>query len=60
MSHHKLEDKCEGLSGVNDVVKGDDVCVLQLLQERRLSDGSEWSALFLLKAYLLQRNNLVC
>lgn len=42
-----------------DVVQGDDVGVLELLEQRRLADGRERRALFLLQADLLQGNHLV-
>ena len=42
-----------------DVVQGDDVCVLELLEQGCLSYGGEGSALLLLQADLLQGNHLV-
>ena len=47
-TYHILEDKGERLSRVDNVVEGDDVGVFELLQERRLPDGSERRALLLL------------
>ena len=44
---------------MDDVVEGDDVGVLQLLEERGLPDGREGRALLLLQPDLLQGNHLV-
>ncbi len=45
---------------MDDVVKSDNVGVLQLFQQGRLPDGREGGALLLLQPDLLERNNLVC
>ena len=44
---------------MDDVVEGDDVGVLQLLQERSLPDGRERGSLLLLQPDLLQSHDLV-
>jgi len=44
---------------MDDVVEGDDVGVLQLLQQGRLPDGREWGALLLLQSDLLESDHLV-
>ncbi len=44
---------------MDDVVEGDDVGVLELLEQRRLPDGRERRPLLLLQADLLQSHNLV-
>ena len=47
-THDVFEDKGERGLRVDDVVQGDDVGVLQLLQERRLTDSRERGSLLLL------------
>ena len=43
---------------MDDVVQGDNVSMLQVLQERDLSDGSAGSSFLMLKTDLLQSNKL--
>ena len=48
VSLHKLKDESEGVVGVDDVVKSDDIGVFQIFQEWDLSDGCAGSAFFML------------
>ena len=59
VTHHILKDEGKRGFGVDDVVQRDNVGVLQLLEERCLSNGREGSALLLLQADLLQGDHLV-
>ena len=59
LTHHVFKDEGERGLGVDDVVEGDDVGVLQLLEERGLPDGREGRALLLLQADLLQGDHLL-
>ena len=54
-----LEDQGQAGLGVDDVVEGHDVGVLQVLQETRLSDGREGGSLLLLQPDLLQSHHLL-
>ena len=55
-----LEDERERPRRVDDVVQGDDVGVLQVLQKRDLSNGRARGSFFMLQANLLQCYQLVC
>ena len=54
----ELEDEGEGGLGVDDVMEGDDVGVLELLQEAGLPDGGEGGALLFLQPDLLEGHHL--
>ena len=54
-----LEHQGQAGLGVDDVVEGHDVGVLQVLQQTRLPDGREGGPLLLLQPDLLQRHHLV-
>ena len=54
----ELEDEGERGLGVDDVVEGDDVGVLELLEEAGLPDGGERGALLFLQPDLLEGHHL--
>ena len=58
-THHVLEDERQCVPDVDDVVQGNDVGVLQLLQQAGLPDGGEGGALLLLQSDLLQSHRLL-
>lgn len=58
--YHIFEYESERGLCMNNVVQCDDVCVFELLEQRSLSDGREWSAFLFLETNLLQSYNLVC
>ncbi len=58
-THDVFEDEGQGGLGVDDVMEGDDVDVLEFLEQGGLADGGERRALLLLEPDFLQRHHLL-
>ena len=50
----KLENECERVVCVNDIVKRDNVCMFEVFEQRDFSNGRAGSSLFMLQSYLFQ------